>query len=431
MKSLGIDIGTTTITALVTDNDELIEAKTFNNQLLRSSQSFEKIQDPNQIYQSVIAEIDRFISKHEDIETIGVTGQMHGILYVSEDCEPLTPLFLWCDERSGELMNGRETYCDYIEKLTGKKIPVGYGLATHFYNAINKVVDTLGPYKIMTIGDFIANKLAAVKFENMRMHSTNAASLGLYDLKTNRFYREALRVLDINDAAIPSVTVENEILGKYKNASVTVAIGDNQASYFGVANNKDAICVNVGTGSQLSVRIQEYRDIAGIETRPYVDGTYLLVGASICGGMAFEALAKLFQEISRRPLDEVYEFMIQSSYDEDDELIFEPTFSGTREDKNKRGSLHNITLKNFRKDNMVIAMLRGITNELYAFYEKMGLENASDYHLVASGNGIRKNPLLQKIIEKTFKKTLVLSPIIEEAAYGASLFSQIKQGEQR
>ncbi|MDD4000423.1 MAG: hypothetical protein PHX62_05990, partial [Bacilli bacterium] len=78
MKSIGIDIGTTSITLLLIEDEKLLEVKTFNHSFLKSNRNFEKIQDPTAIYDIVIHQMEYFFSHYADIGSIGVTGQMHG-----------------------------------------------------------------------------------------------------------------------------------------------------------------------------------------------------------------------------------------------------------------------------------------------------------------------------------------------------------------
>ena len=45
--------------------------------------------------------------------------------------------------------------------------------------------------------------------------------------------------------------------------------------------------------------------------------------------------------------------------------------------------------------------------------------------ILASGNGFRKNPILQKICKEMFLADLKLSPFLEEAACGAAIAARI------
>ena len=95
------------------------------------------------------------------------------------------------------------------------------------------------------------------------------------------------------------ITADYCIAGEYKGIPVSVAIGDNQASFLGsVSNMNESFLINVGTGSQISI-VSDYPITAeGIECRPYVDGKYLIVGAALCGGRAYSLLKDFYKQLS-------------------------------------------------------------------------------------------------------------------------------------
>ena len=425
MKTIGIDIGTSSISIVLVEENKIIEEMTFPNKFLLSKYAYEQIQEAKTIAFLILNELENIFSKYNEIEAIGVTGQMHGIVYVGKGNKLYSPLYTWCDKRSNEQLDKDYSYLDYIKMKTNYDIAVGYGLGTHFYNVRNNLIKKK-EYKILSIHGYIANLLGGVNYKDFVIHASDAAGFGFYKIEENKFDIDALKTLGINQENLPKVVFGNEVIGKYKTANVYVALGDNQASYLGASSGQDVLLINIGTGAQVSMRTSKYYQVEGIETRPYLNNDYLLVGASINGGIAYTKLAELFQEISGLELDEVYKKMETSKFDEDDELLFLPNFLGSREDKNKKGSLINITLKNFRKDNLVVAMLKGISSELYEYYKKIALKIDSEYIYVASGNGIRKNKLFQKIITNIFGNKIILSEIKEEAAYGACLFTKIK-----
>ena len=96
-------------------------------------------------------------------------------------------------------------------------------------------------------------------------------------------------------------------------------------------------------------------------------------------------------------------------------------FSGTREEPEKRGSIENISTENFTPGNLIRGFLEGMTEELYERYRI--IENAtgiSPKYILASGNGVRRNPYLQKLISRKFGKEFILAQGQEEAARGAA-----------
>ena len=78
---------------------------------------------------------------------------------------------------------------------------------------------------------------------------------------------------------------------------------------------------------------------------------------------------------------------------------------------------------------MTVGMIQGILDELYEMYREMCRmtgNNAS--HLVGSGNGIRKNLLMQELAQELFRMPMDIPACREEAAYGAALQSLASAG---
>ena len=56
-------------------------------------------QDVEKITQTALSVIETLFERYPDIHSIGVTGQMHGILYVDADGNAVSPLYTWQDAR--------------------------------------------------------------------------------------------------------------------------------------------------------------------------------------------------------------------------------------------------------------------------------------------------------------------------------------------
>ena len=111
MKSLGIDIGTTTISAAVINpatNTVLTTRTVPNDSFIRTDKSWEKIQDPGKICVKVFGLADELLDEYEEIDRIGLTGQMHGIVYVDRTGECIGPLYTWQDERGNQQYHDRK-----------------------------------------------------------------------------------------------------------------------------------------------------------------------------------------------------------------------------------------------------------------------------------------------------------------------------------
>lgn len=268
------------------------------------------------------------------------------------------------------------------------------------------------------------------------MHSSNAASLGLYDAKKNGFRADILQKAGADADILPEVTDDFISVGSYKGIPVSAAIGDNQASFLGsVENAADSVLVNMGTGGQISILSDTYFTAKGIEARPFVKGHYLLAGSSLCGGRAYALLEHFFRSYAEAAgitgVDH-YSVMgkILDEKNDGEKLKVNTTFSGTREKPEKRGSIKNIGTENFTPKALIGGVLEGMAEELYKMYRKIekGLAGPKT-RMVASGNGIRKNRHLQEVMSEKFGMGLELAKREEEAAYGAAVSGMIAAGE--
>ena len=438
MKALGLDIGTTTISAAVLDRESgaVCEAKTVQNQsFIETGHEWERIQDVSRIMEKALASADEMLDKFDDITSIGLTGQMHGILYCDADGNCVSPLYTWQDGRGNLPGENGESLVEEIKRVGGVSAASGYGMVTHLHNLRSGLVPKEAA-ALCTIGDYLGMKLTGRK--TPLMHSSNAASTGIFDVKNNTWKTDVLGKLGMEDLSLlPEVTGSFDELGEHRGIRVTVAVGDNQASFLGSAGLEvGAVLVNMGTGGQISVLSDKLFEAPLIEARPIVPGRYLLAGSSLCGGRAYAILEHFFRSYAEAigagsaPQYEVLGKLAREGMELEDPAEAVTTFSGTRADPSLRGSISNISEDNFTPASITYSVLRGMAQELYDMYEKIseGTGIRAD-HLIASGNGLRMNPVLQDIFRKLFNASLSLSPYKEEAASGAAISSYTQVGE--
>ncbi len=425
--SIGIDIGTTTLSVIAVSSDDgrVVRSDTVaNGSFLKTANAYEKIQDPEAILTAVTELLSAYTDSFEVIEAIGITGQMHGIVYLDEGGKTLSPLYIWQDGR-GNLPSERGTYAEEFSALTGYPSASGFGLVTHYYNLKNGCVPA-GAVRISTIHDLLAMRLTGRTAP--LTHASDAASLGCFDLTRRDFDRAALARAGIDAGILPEVTSDFERIGSYQGIPVAVAIGDNQASFIGSVREENTLLFNVGTGSQVSLYARATDAPRGCEARPLYGDAHILVGSSLCGGRAYAILESFFRTAGREIFGvdngAVYDAMdrLAESADDADALSVNTAFSGTREDPTLRGSVTNIGIDNLTPAALVRGTLHGMSSELYNMYEKMlPFAKATPDTLVASGNGVRLNRPLRRIMETTFGMRPLIPLHREEAAFGAVL----------
>lgn len=411
MKAIGIDIGTTSVCGIVLDaqTGAVLKTCTKNSEaFIKSANSWESIQSVEKIMSIATEILESFIDG--DTVAIGVTGQMHGIVYFDANGKAVSPLYTWQDKR-GDLPYNGTTYAKELGSCAG------YGNVTDFYNRKNGLVpkESTG---YCTIHDYLVMQLCGLT--RPIIHTSDAASFGCFDVTTNTFSYDC----DM------TVTSKYCVAGKYKGVPVSVAIGDNQASVLSTLADEEDVLINMGTGSQVSVISDLAITAPNIESRPYVDGKYLVVGSALCGGRAFSMLKNFYAEIlgyaASIDEDEVYGIMKRMM-----DRPITPTlkvntrFAGTREDSTVKGAITNITTDNFTPAQLTLGVLEGMTSELYEMYEKMNFKSKG---IVGSGNGIRKNQKLVEIIQGRFGGKMKIPKHSEEASLGAALFALISVG---
>lgn len=430
MNIMGIDIGTTTVSIVLVDQESgsLTVRKTLEyGAFLSGGTSAEALQDSERIWEIIAKTVQMIISDYGKPAGIGLTGQMHGMLYVDKDGNAVSPLYNWQDVSGNVILEDGKSSVGILKEKVGA-VSAGYGLATHFYlQKSGKIPNTAD--KMVTISDYIAMKLCGRATPVIGMDM--AASWGCFDLQKKEFMYDALKNAGVDISYLPEVKKEHFIAGKTKDGiPVMASIGDNQASFLGSVDSlHDTVLLNVGTGSQISFASEAYIACEGtIELRPCTKDCYLLAASSLCGGRAYAMLERFYQEISGQEKDDCYTRMYEQAcdfvkqYGTQAAWKVQTTFSGTRDDPEETGRMSGISSENFCPGAMTVGVIMGILEELHEQYLKMCVMTGKRAdRLVGSGNGIRRNPLMRKLAEEIFGLKMELSRCQEEAAYGAAL----------
>ena len=194
-----------------------------------------------------------------------------------------------------------------------------------------------------------------------------------------------------------------------------------------------------------------------------------MVGAGITGGKSFDVLTGLIEDAARRIAGDA-DFNAYSILDEFrtppagiDPPVVETTFRGTRLDPERTGIIRGITLENFTIEGLFWGFARGIVEELYRMIipegtgtlpwntpgaspgiqggpppgaspgvqggpspgllpgMPAGILGVPGFHVVASGNAVKKNPALRRAVAERFGCPLLFPAHEESAARGAAL----------
>lgn len=431
-RAMGIDIGTTTVSVVLLDgmSGELLGKSTVvHGADLPGDLPEAHLQDPDKLTTAALQAAEALMEQCGASDCIGLTGQMHGMLYVNGEGQAVSPLYTWRDGRG--VLPGNGGSCAEQLRRTGGEASAGFGLTTHFWLQKQGGIPQ-NAAGMVTISDYLGMRLCGRTVPIIARDM--AASWGSFDLRQGDFCREALERCGVDTAYLPEVAWEHGVMGYVaggcgKGAPVVVSLGDNQASVFGsVRDLCSTVLLNIGTGSQISVGTTGHHDCGGsIELRPCVGGTSLLVGSGLCGGSAYATLERFYREIAGTETP-MYGMMEQQArqflYEYGMEAAWKvrTTFAGTRSDPDARGMVGGISTGNFRPGALTLGVLQGILEELHGMYRQMcEMTGTEAIRLVGSGNGIRKNALLRELAEERFGMALEVPIWEEEAACGAAL----------
>lgn len=459
-RYLGLDVGTTTVTALILDagSGEVVAAPTVPNasevttpEDRRRGRSEWDAARMVALAQEAVREA---VAVGGPVARVGVTGQMHGMLLVPASGGPMGPFVGWQDRRGMDPMpSGGGTVVARMQALAAEtgisgrmcRPRAGYLGVTLAWMAIHGALPG-APFVASFLPDYV---VAALTGTRPVTDATDAAGSGLYDSVNHRWASALIGAVGLSVTMLPEVRPSGSgaggltrgaaaATGLPEGTPVCVACGDNQASFAGsVGDYGDGLLINVGTGGQVSVHVEGFAPTDGLEARPFVDGKYLLVGGGLVGGRSYAWLRDVFRGVGRafyggRGDEDLYDAMTrlaEAAPPGCDGLRCEPLFTGTRREPDRRGVWSGVGASNFTPGHMARALLEGMSEQFRLMYGEMeGLGAGGRSRLIGAGNGVRKNPLLRRILEETFGMRMETPAHREEAAFGAALVAAVGDG---
>jgi sugar (pentulose or hexulose) kinase len=451
---LSLDIGTSNLCGLALSCDSLgpvaICSKKNDAEIKNLPTGYHE-QDPLRIRDLCLGLIQKLLSEKKvsgkEVVGIGITGQMHGVLLVNSDLQPQSNLITWRDQRtlasdkSRPINETDHALGTSVHERIGCCLHAGYGGATlHWLSKNNKLPEgTIA----LTIADYVAGCLTGV----CATEATHAASWGIFNLQKGEWDSETIEKLGIPKKVLPTVNSTAKPLGTIQPAitkqldlgndvQVCSPLGDNQASIIGAAGFADDVMVlNLGTGGQISIPQNEYKFVETFETRPMPFGGFILVGASLCGGWSYSCLQKFIQvtvkefsgiEVSDKEIYRRMNAIAAETAEGASGITVDTRFSGTRLEPNLRGSISGIGVNNFTVDNLIRGFVEGMIRELAEMASLAEIKGFT--RIIASGNAVRRNPVVLDVIKSIFDLPCYISTKKEAAACGAAYSAAIGLG---
>jgi len=450
MTFLGLDIGTSGTKALLLSDDGHVLAAAESPHTLLTPKPGWTEQQPEEWWKACAlatkAVLKKAKLKGSEVRGIGLSGQMHGSVFLDGGGKVLRPALLWNDQRTAaqcreieERAGGREAVIQMVSNpaLTGFTAPKILWFRENEPAKYEKCRQILLPK------DYIRYRLTGEYCSEV----SDASGTLLLDVKARAWHREMLSKLEIDLALLPRVVESQEITGKLSPAA---------AEYFGlsagipvVGGGGDQAAGAVGTGVVLPGLVSAAMGTSGVifaaspgpQTDPQgrvhtmchaVPNMWCVFGCMLSAGGSFQYMRNtLFAEEAKKAKDpgQIYPRMIAEAEKApagSENLFFLPYLTGERcphPDPNARGGFIGLTPRHNRS-HLLRATLEGITfgmREQIDIFRQMGIPIEQ---VRASGGGARSE-FWRQLQADMYKAPVVTINVSEGAALGAAILAAV------
>ncbi len=451
---LGIDIGTSGTKTLLCDEDGTVLATAMAEHPISSPKPGWSEQNPEDWWQAACAATKAVMkkanAKPQDVGGIGLSGQMHGSVFVGKGNKALRPALLWNDQRTAE-------QCDQIESRAGGRAALiervanpaltGFTAPKILWVRQNEPKVYERTRQILLPKDYIRFRMTGL----FATEVSDASGTLLLDVVKRTWSNELLGLLDIDKALLPRLYESPEVTGTL-DAVGAAALGLNEGTpVVGGAGDQAAgavgngivsagiVSATLGTSGVVFAHADApNRDPEGrVHTMCHaVPGKWCVFGCMLSAGGSFQWLRNQLGQAevaaARKQKVDPYELLIaeaQSAPPGCEGLFFLPYLTGERcphPDPAARGGWIGLTSRSTRAM-MIRSLLEGVTFGMRDALEIMRGMGVTPTQVRASGGGARSD-FWRTLQADIYNAPIVLTNASEGPAYGVALLAGVGTG---
>ena len=439
---LGIDVGTTTCKAMVTDEEGKViayeESEAYS--VLRPKPGWAE-QNPREWWNAVKSIVKSIVSKvgGENIASISVSSMEEGVVPIDRDGKPLYNCMIWQDSRTKPQEKWVMKNVGFIKVLEITGLPPAYvwsaekvlWLKENAKEVFNKT------YKFLQPKDYINYMLTG----ELTTDWSIAGHTQLFDISKREWSEELMEAhgipLDKWPEVYPSAKVIGEVrgevaeeLGLKKHIPVMAGGGDQEVSTLGAgAISGGEVSYSAGTSNILNICISKpvFDPRVTVFCHPHEKLWIIELYPTQLG----EALQWMSLNLwSSRGETSVYREMdleAEKSPIGANGLFFYPYFRGkysSEINENMRASIVGLTFNHSRGD-VIRALMEGSAYEVRDIVEfcerKFGINIKK---LVVSG-GVSKSPVWREIMANVLSRNLILPQVKDTTLLGNTILASI------
>ncbi|HQR05987.1 MAG TPA: xylulokinase [Gemmatales bacterium] len=454
---LGIDLGTSGTKSLVCRADGTILATATAEHPISHPHPGWSEQNPADWWTSTLKSARQAIAesriKPGELKGIGLSGQMHGSVFLDDNKEVLRPALLWNDQRT-------EEECRDIEKAAGGRKALiqmvsnpaftGFTAPKILWVRKNEPAIYARIRHILLPKDYLRLKLTG----ELATEVSDASGTLLLNVVERRWHTDLLSKLQIDPSFLPRCVESDEItgmltaeaaneLGVQQGVPVIGGAGDQSASALGNGIVKPGIIsATIGTSGVVFAHAEkpETHPEGKVHTMCHaVRGAWHQMGVVLSAGGSLQWFRNqlcqdLVQQASQLQYDP-YELIMQAIEKApagSEGLYFAPYLTGERHpwsDPQIRGGWVGLTVRH-QREHLARAVVEGITFAMRDCLEVMRDLGVKSQQIRLSGGGAR-SPIWRQMQADIYGQTVAQINAHEGPAFGVALLAMVGTGAYR
>jgi xylulokinase len=452
---LGIDVGTSGTKTLAINAKGKILGQALATYPCYHLKPLWSEQDPEDWWQATVKTVRAVVReaklKPADVKAIGLSGQMHGSVFLDKKGEVVRRALLWNDQRTAaeceeieRRAGGRKALIGMVANpaLTGFTAPKILWLRNHEPKNFAKVTKVLLPK------DDVRRRLTG----EFATEVSDASGMLLLDVVNRQWSKPLLDKLELDPSLLAACYESEQVTGKLTsdvakllglstNCVVVGGAGDCAAGAVGNGIvRKGVLSTSIGTSGVVFV----HSDTPQVDPQGRlhtfchaVHGKWHMMGVTLAAGGSLQwfrnALCETMAAVAKKSKIDVYDVLTEEAAVTPpgaEGLFFLPYLAGERTphaDPLARGAFVGLTLKHTR-GHMVRSILEGVTYSLrdcLAIIEEQGV---AVKQIRASGGGA-KSAFWRQLQADVLGKTVVTMAADEGPGYGVALLAAVGAGE--
>lgn len=451
--TIGYDIGTTSIKAVIIDTNGLIQGSAINEYMLITPKPGWAEQNPEDWWLAFINVTKELLLKtgigSKDICALGLSGQQHGSVFIDKNGEVIRPAILWCDQRTYKQckkINQIFGFNQFIKLAYNKALP-GFTAPKVLWLREEEPNNFKKVYKILLPKDYIRYKLSG----NFATDVSDASGTLFLDIAKRNWSIEILEGLNINIAMLPEVFESSDITSTLSKEAADL-IGLQQGTPI-VAGAGDQAAGAVGCGIVIEGLISDYIGTSGVVSTIYskplydpsgrlhtfchaIKGKWHILGVTLAAGGSFKWYNEVFgpgENFKKKfPCTEGYRLLdMQAEKTEagSNGLIFLPYISGERAphgDPFARGVFFGISYIH-KRGHFVRSIMEGVAFSQLDCFNLMKELGITSNKIVLFGGGA-KSEIWRYILADVFGVEVITLNIAEGPSYGSAILAGVGVG---